>query len=60
MHIAIFQSACSGLSPAEKIERLNHYICEYSVNDRFDLDLVVCPELFVTVYNVGDELVENA
>ena len=60
MYIAIFQSACSGLSRADKIERLYHYLCEYSGDDHFDLDLVVCPELFVTGYNVGDELIEKA
>ena len=60
MHIAIFQSACSGLSSAEKIERLDHYIYEYSGDKHFDLDLVVCPELFVSGYNVGDELIEKA
>ena len=60
MNIAIFQSACAGLSSAEKIDRLSRYIVEYNEIERDPLDLVICPELFITGYNVGDELIKNA
>lgn len=50
MKLAVFQSACGGLTPSDRIEELR------SVLDGADVDLVVCPELFMSGYNVGEEL----
>jgi len=60
MNVAIYQSACSGLSSAEKIDQLSRFIVEYTNNERTPLDLVICPELFITGYNVGEDLVKKA
>ena len=54
MRAGIFQSACSGLTPRERVERLRDVI------DGNDLDLVVCPELFASGYHVGELLHERA
>ncbi len=54
MRAAVFQGACAGLTPAERIERLHSTITGH------ELDLVVCPELFASGYNVGELLHELA
>lgn len=46
----IFQSNGTGLSPAQRLAGLAVTIADQS------LDLVVCPELFMSGYNVGDDL----
>ena len=51
MRVGIFQSACAGLDLDGRIETLAG-----SVASDGDLDLVVCPELFTSGYNVGDDL----
>ena len=50
MKLGVFQSACAGLDPRERIGRLDQVITGQ------DLDLVVCPELFLSGYNVGTDL----
>lgn len=50
MRAGIFQGACAGLTPQERIERLSGAIKGKA------LDLVVCPELFASGYNVGEVL----
>ncbi|MFT5112324.1 MAG: putative amidohydrolase [Parasphingorhabdus sp.] len=50
MKTGIFQSAAHGQSANERITRLESYI------EKQDLDLIVCPELFLSGYNIGNEL----
>lgn len=54
MKIGIFQSAGAGLSPQKRLDRLAKAI------DQQALDLVVCPELFMSGYNVGHSLADLA
>lgn len=54
MRAAIYQSALAGLTPAERAERLA------KVAARTDADLILCPELFLTGYAVGDALGHHA
>ncbi len=53
MQVGVFQCAAGGLTPDERIERLS-VVLDGSV------DLLVCPELFLSGYNVGDKVVEYA
>jgi predicted amidohydrolase len=48
MRAGIFQSAGGGLSPEERLGRLSDSIQEQR------LDIVLCPELFSSGYNIGD------
>ena len=50
----IFQCAGGGLSPVQRLEKLDQHLQQQ------DLDLVVCPELFMSGYAVGDALPELA
>jgi len=50
MRLAIFQSACAGLSREERLARLDAALAANPA------DLVVCPELFATGYNRGAAL----
>lgn len=50
MRAAVFQCAGGGLSSNDRLQRLGDVI-----NGR-QLDLVVCPELFMSGYDVGDDL----
>jgi predicted amidohydrolase len=50
MRIGIYQSALAGLTPVERLAKLETTLATT------DLDLVVCPELFMSGYNVGDAL----
>jgi predicted amidohydrolase len=50
LRAGVFQCDGAGLSPARRLEKLKAAI------DGKGLDLVICPELFLTGYNVGDEL----
>lgn len=54
MRAAVFQCACGGLSPEQRLQRLKQAISGQQ------LDLVVCPELFMSGYNVGDALISLA
>ncbi|MEM8689824.1 MAG: carbon-nitrogen hydrolase family protein [Pseudomonadota bacterium] len=54
MKLGVFQPAFGGLLPDERIERLGAVIAETSV------DLVICPELFLSGYNVGKDLTRFA
>ena len=54
MRAGIFQSAGGGLTPQERLTRLDTALA------REPLDLVVCPELFLSGYNVGDAIAELA
>lgn len=54
MRAAIYQSALAGHTPEERLERLG------SVVSSTDADLVLCPELFVSGYAVGDDLKRHA
>jgi len=50
LHAGVFQCDGAGLTPSQRLEKLAHAIAGKG------LDLVVCPELFLSGYNVGDEL----
>jgi len=54
MRLGVFQPACGGLGAAERVERLAAYLKAQPC------DLLVCPELFLSGYNVGDELIARA
>ncbi len=59
MKIGVFQPAGGGLTVDERIQRLQAAISAYQ-NEAESLDLVLCPELFVSGYNVGDDLIKLA
>jgi len=48
MKLAVFQSAGGGLSVQERLAKLSDALAQT------DCDLMVCPELYVSGYNVGD------
>jgi 5-aminopentanamidase len=50
MRVGIFQSDCGGLEPEQRLARLAAALADCP------LDLVVCPELFMSGYNVGEQL----
>lgn len=50
MKIGVFQPACGGATRDERLRRLADALTAHPV------DLVVCPELFASGYNVGDDL----
>ena len=52
MEVGVFQSAGGGMSPETRLVRLE----EVLANEGQNLNLVVCPELFVSGYNVGEDL----
>ena len=54
MKLSVFQCSVGGLEPEERLQRLRETIAGQQ------LDLVVCPELFMSGYNVGDSLVNLA
>jgi predicted amidohydrolase len=54
MRVSVFQCAGGGLSPEQRLQRLQDAISGQQ------LDLVVCPELFMSGYNVGDALIDLA
>ena len=59
MKIAVFQSACGELTVEQRIERLTQAITTHQ-RDQGSLNLVLCPELFLSGYNVGDDLTHLA
>lgn len=50
MRLAVFQSAGGGLTVQERLNKLADALAQT------DCDLMVCPELYVSGYNVGDAL----
>lgn len=54
MLISIFQSACGGLDVSGKLENLRYAL------DTTECDLLICPELFLSGYNIGVDLVTFA
>ncbi len=50
MQAGVFQICGGGLTVEERLSRLNAVLSKQS------LDLVVCPELFMSGYNIGDNL----
>jgi len=54
MKAGIFQNAGHGLAPVERLERLEKAIAGQG------LDVVVCPELFMSGYNVGEKIHQSA
>ena len=59
MQLGIFQSAGGGLELDEKLARLRQAIERAETESGDKLDLVVCPELFASGYNVGEALNER-
>ena len=51
MQAAVYQSDGSNLSPQQRLNVLSAVLQEYS-----SLDLIVCPELFLSGYNAGENL----
>ena len=54
MRVGIYQCAGAGLTPEQRLQRLRDAL------EREQLELVVCPELFMSGYDVGDSLLELA
>ncbi len=52
LRAAIYQYECRDESPAARLERLDRMLAEH----KGELDLVICPELFLSGYNVGDKI----
>jgi 5-aminopentanamidase len=52
LRAAIYQYECRDEPPAKRLERLDRMLAEH----KGELDLVVCPELFLSGYNVGDKI----
>lgn len=50
MQISIFQSATHNQTPEQRIERLQ------AIASSTNADLIVCPELFMSGYNAGEDL----
>ena len=53
MKIALYQSALGGLEPARRLERLGAALADPAAQAA---DLLVCPELFMSGYAVGEAL----
>ncbi|MEM7207487.1 MAG: carbon-nitrogen hydrolase family protein [Pseudomonadota bacterium] len=54
MRAAIYQSDGATLSPAQRVEKLSAELHQR------DVDLLVCPELFLSGYNAGDDIAAYA
>ncbi len=54
MKLAVFQSAGGGLSVQERLNKLTYALAQTGC------DLMVCPELFLSGYNVGDAVAHIA
>ncbi|MBX2883822.1 MAG: carbon-nitrogen hydrolase family protein [Granulosicoccus sp.] len=54
MRVGIFQCEGGDHTPEQRFEKLTAHLKDLS------LDLMVCPELFISGYNVGDKLIERA
>ena len=60
MQVGIFQCDGGGLTVDKRLERLQQSIEKEQQNPDLKLDLVLCPELFTSGYNVADEVVSSA
>ena len=60
MRVGVFQCAGGVLSIDKKLSRLREAIVTNKNKRAHELDLVLCPELFASGYNVGKELVKHA
>ena len=60
MRIGIYQCASGGLTKSQRLEKLDDVIRRHQSGSDGPLELVICPELFVSGYNVGDRLPEQA
>ena len=56
LRAAIYQYECRDESPAQRLRRLDQMLAAYGS----ELDLVICPELFLSGYNVGGKIRELA
>ena len=54
MKLGIYQCIAAGRSPQKRLEVLESYL------QGAGLDLLVCPELFLSGYNVGDDIARLA
>jgi 5-aminopentanamidase len=52
LRAAIYQYECRVESPAQRLQRLDRMLAAHGN----ELDLVICPELFLSGYNVGDRI----
>jgi 5-aminopentanamidase len=52
LRAAIYQYECRDESPAERLQRLDRMLDAHGSK----FDLVICPELFLSGYNVGDRI----
>jgi len=52
LRAAIYQYECRNESPAARLQRLDRMLDAHGAK----LDLVICPELFLSGYNVGDSI----
>ena len=52
LRAAIYQYECRDESPAARLQRLDRMLSSHGSK----LDLVICPELFLSGYNVGDKI----
>jgi len=50
MHVAVFQSCTAGLTPADRLELLDDRLADA------DTGLLVCPELFMSGYAIGQNI----
>ena len=60
MRIGIYQCAGGGLSLDARLERLRDAVASAQTGGDNTLDLVLCPELFASGYNLADELAARA
>ncbi len=60
MKAGVFQCAAGGKSTQERLDSLSAAITEHQSRPGPKLDLVVCPELFSSGYNIGDGLIACA
>ena len=56
IRIAVYQCAAAGLTLPQRLERLQKAIESHEQESSIKLDLVLCPELFLSGYNVGKSL----
>ena len=54
MRMAIYQCAAGGLDLDARLARLRDTVATHRSDPDYRVELVLCPELFSTGYNVGD------
>ena len=57
MRVAVFQSPSGGLAPDDRLDRLGAAMAEAAADGA---GLLVCPELYMSGYNIGDAIPERA